>query len=186
MSFYDLDTDEVGKQLLPPRLRQLRFLAWVKVLLAPLKWAHDDFFNEYCATTADQSFIWDSATTYNVDERVLWLDKRGYVSLQNGCLNIQPTGSANSADYWLEFTTNYVAVDERAYYTPQLIFFVKALNDYFRTGAFKIYISGTTIYIPVAQYLVLGATNTERDRAVLDYANKFMLAGIDEFTVSSY
>lgn len=186
MSAFSFDVNEVTKMLMPPKLRQLKHIAWLKVITNPLKWLHNDFFTEYCETTSDGSNTYDSLTTYNIDDRVLWTNKRGYVCLQNGTLGIDPTGNVLSADYWLEFTPNYVAVDERVYYKPQLIILVRAMNAYFRTGLFQIYIAGNSFYVPIAKYLILGATNTERTKAVLDYAKKFRCAGIDEFTVTTY
>lgn len=192
MSIYTVDIDEVGKQLTPPKLRQLKFLAWVRVILAPLKWAYNDFFTEYCQTTEDGSNEWNSGTTYNTDDRVLWTNKRGYVCIKDSCLNIEPTGNSQSAEYWLEFTTNYVAVDERLYYKPQIIWFVRALNAYFRTGLFQIYVTSgagsVAIYFPIAYYLPLGATNTERDKAILDFCSKYLPAGVGvaDVTISTY
>lgn len=186
MGYYDIDTDEAGKQLTPPRLRGLKFLAWIRVLLAPFKYAHNDFFNEYCEYTLPFYGAWSNASTYNVGERIYWTNYKGYVSLKNGNLNIEPTGNAQSEDYWLEFTPDYVAVDDRAYYKPQTILFLEALNAHFKPGPLRIYLSGSTLYYPLFYYDLLGATNTERTRAVLDYANRFMPAGIDEFTVVTY
>jgi hypothetical protein len=191
MSAYDFNTDEVTKMLMPPKLRQLKHIAWLKVLLNPLKWLHNNFFKRYFEYTAPYFLYYDSATTYNIDEECVWTDKKGYVCIKNGTLNIPPTGNTASADHWLEFTPNYVAADERAYYRPQNIILVKALNDYFRCGLFQIYIENTgggtfIIYMPLFYYDLLGATNTERTKAVLDYANKFTAAGISGVTVVSY
>ena len=188
MSAYDFNTDNITRMLMPPKLRQLKHIAWLKVLLNPLKWLHNDFYKQYCETTEDGSNTYDSLTTYNIDDRVLWTNKRGYVCLQNGTLGIDPTGTTTSSDYWLEFTPNYVAVDERVYYKPQIILFVKALNTYFRTGLFQIYVvnlaGGFVIYIPVGDYTPLGATNTERDKAIIDFSSTYLSAGIGVADVS--
>ena len=192
MSYYNIDTDEIGKQLLPPKLRQLKMLAWVRVLLTPVKWMLDDFFTWYCQTTEDGSNEWVSVTTYNTGDRILWTNKRGYVCIKDSCLNVTPTGSSQSLNYWKEFTVSFVALDERVYYKPQIIIFVKALNAYFRTGLFQIYVSSgggnVTINFPIAYYLPLGATNTERDKAILDFCSKYLPAGIGvaDVTITTY
>ena len=188
MSAYSFNIDNITKLLMPPKLRQLKHIAWLKVITNPLKWLHNDFFTIYCETTDDGSATYDSLTTYNIDDRVLWTNKRGYVCLQNSTLGIPPTGATTSSQYWLEFTTNYVAVDERVYYKPQIIWFVKALNTFFRTGLFQIYVvngaGAFVIYFPAGDYAPLGATDPERDSAILDFASKYLPAGIDVSNVS--
>jgi hypothetical protein len=190
MSAYSFNVDNITKLLIPPKLRQLKHIAWLKVITNPLKWLHNDFFNEYCGYTTPFYDAWVSTSTYNIDDRIYWTNYRGYVCIKNSCLNIEPTGNAQSADYWLEFTPDYVAVDERVYFRPQKIFFVKALNDHFKPGPLKIYLASNsnTIYYPLFYYDLLGATNTERDKAIFDFASKYLPAGFTsaDFTIITY
>ena len=43
MSVFDIDYNVLVRQLLPVRLRQLKMIAWLKCLAAPVKWLYDLF-----------------------------------------------------------------------------------------------------------------------------------------------
>ena len=43
MSVFDVDYNVLVKQLLPVRLRQSKMIAWLKCLVAPVKWLYDLF-----------------------------------------------------------------------------------------------------------------------------------------------
>jgi hypothetical protein len=57
MPIYDLNTDNFNKQLTPPTKRKPDVYAWGKVLLSPLQWLRDLFFDSYAAgNTAQKSY----------------------------------------------------------------------------------------------------------------------------------
>lgn len=126
MSFYDFDTTILGKQLLPPQLRQAIQLAWIRVILTPIQWCRDRFFDDYIGgVTANQ---WDSVTTYFKGVYVVYSDRAVYWCKKT---NIN-TPCDQYPDYWIKTQDCFIGVDERLKYNAQIIVFEYALNRWFQ------------------------------------------------------
>lgn len=155
MSFYDFDTDILGKQLLPPQLRRTKFLAWLKVLLKPLQWKRDVFFDSYAAGSSDPFF--DSSNSYSTPDRVVMSDNSVWESL-----NTSPTlGSVSSPfitpDEWVKVQDIYIGVDERRKYNAQIIVLEHALNRWFQNpNNPQIYVGNNT----VTNHFLMGASSS--------------------------
>lgn len=132
MSFFDYDTDILGEQLLPPKLRQPKQLAWLKTLFRPtIQWLRDFFFDSYSTT---QSLLpWVILTNYNRGDRVIWGRAVYQCKAANASLIPfnQPTGGQFSDIYWFKLQDLFIGADERLTYNSQLIKFEYELNKYF-------------------------------------------------------
>lgn len=137
MSFYDFNSTTVSTQLLPPKLRQSKMIAWLAVLLKPWQWLHDLFFGDY--SYYDPLVVpfgtYTSGATYAVGDRVIWTDKAVYESLQAGVITTDPTGDADSADYWFKVMEDFRSLDERRKTNAQIIVLETALNKWFDCAA---------------------------------------------------
>lgn len=126
MSLYDFDTEIIGKQLLPPQLRKAIQLAWVKVILTPIQWCRDRFFDDYIGgVTATE---WDSVTTFFKGVHCIYSDNAVYECTQTNS-NTPPD---QYPDYWIKIQDCFIGVDERLKYNAQIIVFEYALNRWFK------------------------------------------------------
>ena len=127
MSIYTLDTDFVGENLMPPQLRTAKHLAWLKVLLRPLKCFINLIFNKF--QDGDTSNDWKSVTTYTFCDTVKWTDKSIYMCIVASSLNVDPS---NSSD-WIKVNNIFIGANERIKYSSQKLLFEYILNRYFET-----------------------------------------------------
>lgn len=152
MSFYNLNTDYVGEQLTPPKLRLPKMLAWLKVLLKPLNRFMSVDFDFYMtgATSGDYS----SAITYNFGDTVIGSDKCVYECIVTTSLNVDVTNTTN----WVKINSNFIGANERVKYNAQKMLYEYALNKYFRVAALpadQIYITNNTYY---TSHFIMGNT----------------------------
>lgn len=126
MSFYDYDTEQVNEELLPPQLRQPKEKAWLKILMVPLQWIRDLFFDSYIAGSNDNT--WDDITTYFPGVRAVYFDNAVYEAIQTN-INTPPD---LYPDYWFKVQDVFIGVEERLKYNSQIIVYEYALNNWFR------------------------------------------------------
>lgn len=142
MSFYDFDTNIVGPQLMPPELRKSKHLAWIRVILSPVQYLRDLFFNLFIGGQVYP--IYGAFTPYNRGDRVTNYDKAVYECLINGTVSGLSGPSGDPA--WMKVVELFIGVDERVLYSSQIIVLEYALNKYFlvQPADPQIYISNNT------------------------------------------
>lgn len=152
MAIYDVTFSTVWEKLYPPILRQVKTLAWGVVLMKPLQWLRDLFFNDYA--DGSSATYYDNSTAYIVDDKVYYDDRAVYICIQNTTGNL-PTDTT----YWKKILDNHIGVRERVRYNSRKIVFEYALNRWFNVYAPDplIYITNNTIYVGA---FVMGKTGT--------------------------
>jgi hypothetical protein len=127
MGFYDLNTDFIGSQLTPPKLRQSKLTAWIQVLLRPLDVFHNNTFIPY---KESQTYtVYDDLESYSFGDIVLWTDKATYECIVTTTIGVNPTVLTT----WRKVNDIFIGADERVQYNSQKILFEYALNNYFQT-----------------------------------------------------
>jgi hypothetical protein len=178
MSFYNLNTDYVGEQLTPPKLRTSKFLAWLKVLLKPLNRFMNIDFDFYMtgATCGD----YDNTITYSFGDNVIGSDKCVYECIVASSLGVNVTNTTN----WIKLNSNFIGANERVKYNAQIMLFEYALNKYFRVAALpadQIYITNNTYY---TDHFVMGNTGTYSSTMPTNSVNQIHYLG-NTYTYSS-
>ncbi len=93
-NLYNVNYQGVETNLTPPNHRTPVWLAWLKALLYPLQWLHNNFFLDYANGSAD--VFYNYASTYTVGDRVIDIDNKVYECLAN----IGPAFAWNSTFYY--------------------------------------------------------------------------------------
>lgn len=124
MSLYDFDTNFIGPKLMPPALRQIKHVAWIKTLLKPIQTLWGIIFNDY-ADGSNYPF-YEHPTTYNTGDRVIGADKRVYQALQTTVGHF-----IDDPNYWVLVNHNFMGARERILYNSQKIVLEYALNKWF-------------------------------------------------------
>lgn len=175
MSIYNLNTDNFGKQLTPPYKRLPRYLAWISVLLSPIQWLHDLFFNNYA--NGEYSAIWDSVSTYPKDTVVQYLDYQIYIATRDVPI-MTPCIDTN---YWILIGDN-VGLRQRASVTGQKLLLEWVLNKHYNTtfrqpaiGTSDIYVGGVAID---TNYFVAGINGEESSFAAISGEDARQFVGI--------
>lgn len=179
MSLYELDTDYIGEQLLPPKLRKVKALAWLKVLLKPLSNLFNIDFKDYTLGAIYDPY--DVLTNYPFGERVIWTDKRVYESLTSSNLGNLPSDSAK----WLLCQNIFIGVDERVKYNSQKILFEFALNKFFMVDPFpadQIYI--TNNFVNASTNFVMGLMSSSSSVMPLNSVNQIDYMGLSPVYVT--
>ena len=147
MSIFSFNTSIITEQLLPPLLRKVKFLAWLKVLVAPIqnKWSliFEDFKNGNPYT--DYLIL----NSYIRGDRVRYEDNAIYECILNASSGNTPLNSA----YWVKVNDTFIGVDERLSYNSQTIILEHSLNKWFRneSATDQIYITTHQIINTVFQ-----------------------------------
>jgi hypothetical protein len=156
MSIFDINYQSTGKTALPPSKRLPKWLAWIYSLLKPMQYLRDLFFDTFIGGANYN--IFDAGQFYSYGDRAVWFDNTVVE-----CLNDVPKlGSVSAPDItpenWIVVSENFIGVDERIYYNPQIIVFEWALNRWFRneTATDQIYIQTNTTY---SDFFLLGDTS---------------------------
>ncbi|MEO6901557.1 MAG: hypothetical protein ABI241_00555 [Bacteroidia bacterium] len=150
MGVYDLDTNFIGVQILPPPLRTRIHKAWVKMFLTPLMTLWKYIFVDY----ADGSIYmpYNNVALYSVGDKIIYADKRVYQCKAN-CTGIKPS----NLDFWFLINPIFMGARERIMYNSQVILYEYALNKYFLvTAAPYIYISNNIS----SSFFVMGASSS--------------------------
>ena len=133
MSIYDINYQSTGKTILPPSKRLPKWLAWIYSLLKPMQYVRDLFFDIFIGGANYN--IFDAGQFYSYGDRAVWFDNTVVE-----CLNdIPKLGSVSAPDItpenWIVVCENFIGVDERIKYNPQIIVLEWALNRWFRNEA---------------------------------------------------
>ena len=136
MSIYQIDADYVANQLTPPKLRNVKMVAWIKVLVAPLQKFFDVSFLGY--KNGDTSLDYNNVTTYNFGDRVIYTDKSIYEATYTNPLGVAESFSGvipTNTLAWTKINNVFIGSDERSKYNAQKLLFEYALNRFFRVAA---------------------------------------------------
>lgn len=192
MSLFKFNPFRTSEELIPAELNSNKIVAFIRVLLRPTKWLSDLFLYDYCKGSNAPTY--NNATTYTKYQRVKWYDMGVYELSVSSSVGIHPTGDSLSKTNWRKVLENWIGADERIRYTSQNIVFGYAINKWFGiTSSPYIYTSaialGVTnnqveIYVPLAVYNSLAATNTERDNVIKNFAIKYTPTGYQLFVFS--
>lgn len=153
MGLFELDTDYIGEQLMPPKIRKVKSLAWLKVILKPLSNLFNIDFKDYTLGTSYS--LWSSVTPYVFGNRVLWSDKRVYELIVTSSTNDLPSDTTK----WLLCQDTFIGVDERVKYSSQKLLFEYALNKFFMVSPLptdQIYIDNN--FVNVGNVFLMGLT----------------------------
>ena len=136
MSIYQIDTEYIGGQLTPPKLRKPKQLSWIKVILSPLQKFFDVSFLGY--KNGDTSLDYNNVTTYNFGDRVIYTDKSIYEATYTDADGVAQSFNGvipTNTVYWTLINTVFIGSDERSKYNAQKLLFEYALNRFFRVAA---------------------------------------------------
>lgn len=125
MSIYDVNYADLFRLLLPPDKREPNNLAWAASLMAPLQWAHDNFFTGYLdgSTTAQ----YNNLTAYVQFDEVRY-NNRIYQCIEDSTGNL-PTNES----YWIEVNADFRGARQRIRYNGQKLVLEYILNKWFGT-----------------------------------------------------
>jgi len=170
MSFYDYDTEQINEELLPPQLRQPIHKAWLKVLLHPLQWVRDVFFDSYIAGSAATN--WQSGTPYAAGSRKV----RNNAVYESVVFSLAKNPE-KYPDVWVKLQDCFIGVDERLKYKAQIIVFEYALNRWFRNTAAtdQIYIENNVTdsdFFLVGESDILSSTVSTSDLFATDFVGQ--------------
>ena len=181
MSIYVLDTDYIGEQLTPPKLRNIKMLSWLKVLLKPLSNLFNINFLKYKLGETSSDF--NISSNYYFGERVIWTDKRIYEQTHLPITTITGIYPDNS-DYWTPILDNFIGSDERIKYNAQKMLFEYALNRFFRIPITdpQIYIVNQTTFITP---FVMGNSGTYSSSMPINSINQINYLG-NAYTYTSF
>lgn len=173
MGLFELDTDYIGEQLMPPKLRKDKHLSWLKVILKPLSNLFNIDFKDY--TLGVSYDLWDSGDTYSFGNRVIWTDKRVYESLADSNFNNLPSDTTK----WLLCQNIFIGVDERVKYNSQKLLFEFALNRFFMVDplpADQIFIDNN--FVDVGSVFLMGTTGQSSSLMPLNSVNQIHYMGL--------
>lgn len=138
MLIYGFDTDWIVEKLLPPQLRTVMRMAWLRVLVSDIKSKYIDIYGVQSYYNGFSIAKWSSATAYVIGNRV-----RYGVSIYEALTdNTGLSPDINTSD-WLLIEKDFVGADERVKYNGQKMVLEYILNRYLNTTATTI----PTIYI---------------------------------------
>ena len=114
MSIYQIDADYVANQLTPPKLRNVKMVAWIKVLVAPLQKFAGKTLSRY--KQGDASLDYSGATTYNFGDRVIYTDKSIYEATYVDSDGVAQSFSGvipTNTSFWTLINNVFIGSDER-------------------------------------------------------------------------
>jgi hypothetical protein len=188
MSLFVFNPFRASEELLPSVLRKPKQIAWLRVLLTPLKYICDLLLKDYFDGVVYNSY--NNATTYYKYQRITWTDNGVYELRVTSSVGVLPTGSSLSATNWRKILDTYIGLNERVKYNSQIIILEHAINKHFKVTAppyiyFQIVPTGATSItcaakVPLALFNSLGANNVERQNRVLNFTRKYTIAGYQD------
>ena len=175
MSIYDWTASIFGEQFLPTHKRKDRYKSWVNVLLTPIQYVHDLFFNNYA--NGEYDYVWDAVSTYQKNEVVMYFDYQLYIAIQNVPI-MTPCIDTN---FWVLVSDN-VGLRQRANVTGQKLLLEWVLNKHYGTtfrqpaiGTSDIYVAGVLID---TNYFVSGIDGLESSFAAISGQDAEQFVGI--------
>ena len=193
MSLFVFNPFRASEELLPSVLRKPKQIAWLRVLLTPLKYICDLLLKDYFNGVNFNSY--NNATTYSKYDRITWTDNGVYELKVTSSVGVLPTGSALSATNWRKILNTYIGLNERVKYNSQIIILEYAINKHFKVSAppyiyfVQIPTGASAILceakVPIALYNSLGANGVERTNRVNNFTRKYTIAGYAD-GVSTY
>lgn len=125
MGIYIYSVNFISEKLLPPAIRGVKHLSWLKVILKPIQTLWEYIFVDY--KDGSNYSIYDNSTAYSKWQRVVYFDKRVYECIQD----TTPGINCDDIDYWNKINDNFIGASERVRYSSQKITFEYALNKWF-------------------------------------------------------
>ncbi len=119
---YSFSTSYISEKLVPPVLRQVKILAFLRVLLVSVQTKWDDF-KKYISGSSE--IKWSNVTAYSVGDRV----KYGY-SIYEALQSSTGEIPFENTDYWLLVNKDFVGCDARVKFNSDKIVFDYVLNLY--------------------------------------------------------
>lgn len=191
MSLYDIDFSLAWNRLLAPMKRLAKFLGWGNVLSSQLQYNRDLFYDNYIS--GDTSDAYDELTSYQVGEKVRYIDRAIYECIKDATAGILPTDE----EYWIKRQDVFIGLKERVRFNAQRLEFEFAMNTWFNTEfrqptsyttAPQYYLPKSDIYIE--NNTVLPGVFLVRDSNNSDYFYSFETTKqkyiYSEVTASSY
>ncbi len=130
MGFFNINFNTLVQQLIPPLLRNVNELAWLKALSKPLQYNNDNFITYISGSTLNP---YNNASAYTSGDTVVYTNLSVYSSITGSTSGITPTDT----NYWFKLNDIYIGAEERAHYNAQKYLYEYALNRWFM-------VSGTT------------------------------------------
>lgn len=132
---YAFNTTYLTEKLTPPALRQVRVLAFLRVISAPLTSKWNDFL-EYI--NGSNYSVFDISNAYSVGNRIRY----GYAIYE--CIQASTGYLPTNTDYWLLINKDFVGVDARRKFNGQKLVFEYVLNLYLNTTPYTVPLIYTT------------------------------------------
>ena len=121
---YNFDLNTFTKNMLPPNKRLSVFEAFMRVIVKPLQWLHDNLFTYYKEGTSFPDY--NALTAYVVGDYVTYKDKGVYY-----CIAATTGNAPGNTTYWYKIQDVFLGISERIQYQPQILVFEWALNRFF-------------------------------------------------------
>jgi hypothetical protein len=177
-SFYSIDFTIVAERLLPPFMRQSKQLAWLKSLLTPMQEIRDNLIDVYyydggvCLLDGSDNFGLNERLKYNSQTILLeFILNKEFAVVSAPFIYIENFVGGLDTIYLTDVSTG----DVPAYVgdSPNQVdtLFIANEDEYLPAYDF-------TVWVPLALYNTLGATNPERSARVQTEVNKYKLIGV--------
>lgn len=177
----------VSEELIPAVIRTPKHVAWLRVLLRPLKTLTDKFLIDYCQGITASAY--NGATAYVYLDRVTWTDLAVYELIVSTSTGVDPTGNALSSTNWRKIQMSAIGADDRVKVNGQLIKLTYAVNQhygvtsnpyiYFTAITPGVYSSVLTVHVPIAVFNTMGPDIISRGNNISRYLKLYVPA---EFT----
>ena len=128
---YSFSTSIFVQQFLPPFKRLARYISWLTVLLVPIQYLRDLFFDVYAGTNVTYP-QWTSGA-WTKGDRCRYSDNAIYECIQSVASPSPPPDLFSQ--YWVKIQDNFVGISYRIQYTAQILLFEYALNEWFNTDS---------------------------------------------------
>jgi hypothetical protein len=175
MAIYDIDVDFVSNNLTPPQLRKPKMTAWLQTLGIELR-LFDLLFSMFRTSSVSSWTIFNGASTYNFNNRILYTDNSVYMYINTTSTSGNLPSDTN---YWVLVQSNFIGVDKRVGANAQKIIFEYTLNRWFRTTG--IYITNTTTFTTP---FVMGISGTLSSSMPINSINQLQYLG-NSYTYTS-
>lgn len=192
MSLFQYNPFMLGEDLTPSALRKNKFTAWLRVLLRPVYYMSDIFTDDFI-TGAELYPDYNSMTTYNYGDRVIYSDRGVYECMVASSIGVSPFGDFSSNTNWNKILQDFISIDERIKTTSQIITLEYAINRYYRiyTAPF-IYLTqmnaighGTIeLNVPTSKTYLIGGNYNEISASLGGYLRNYTTG--ESFVLSFY